>query len=147
MGGLTTQKINRTNPGKLKKINSCEPFWICQLLISKANMAQVHSVGSDWLCWLAGKFKKAPMIWIFQFFKTTTIHLGEKHWEIFSLIFWLITGVMYQGCHKLEGWGGVSPPVFGQTVNPISTRCRGGADYAHNSTTRPPLDFQTLRWP
>ena len=31
------------------------------------------------------------------------------------------------------------PPVFGRTVNPISTR---GADYAHHSTTSPP-DFQT----
>ena len=37
-----------------------------------------------------------------------------------------------QGCRKRRGggiWGGFSPsPVFGRTVNPISTR---GADYAH----------------
>ena len=34
------------------------------------------------------------------------------------------------------GLGGLqSPPVFGQTVNPISTR---GADYAHHSTMSPP---------
>ena len=40
------------------------------------------------------------------------------------------------------GLGGLAlPPVFGQTVNPISTR---GADYTHHSTTSPP-DFQTLR--
>ena len=45
-----------------------------------------------------------------------------------------------QGCRKMRGF---SPPVFGQTVNPISTR---GADYAHQSYEPPPLpDFQTLR--
>ena len=36
------------------------------------------------------------------------------------------------------GWGGFNftppPPVFGRTVNPISTR---EADYAHHSTTSP----------
>ena len=42
-----------------------------------------------------------------------------------------------------ENWGGFSPPVFGRTVNPISTR---GADYADHSTKSPP-DFQTLRRP
>ena len=31
--------------------------------------------------------------------------------------------------------GAIVSPVFGQTVNPISTR---GADYAHHSTTSPP---------
>ena len=31
--------------------------------------------------------------------------------------------------------GALAPPVFGQTVNPISTR---GADYTHHSTTSPP---------
>ena len=40
-----------------------------------------------------------------------------------------------QGRRKRGGWGGFSPPVFGQTVNPISTR---GADYTHHSTTSPP---------
>ena len=35
----------------------------------------------------------------------------------------------------------LAPPVFGQTVNPISTR---GADYTHHSTTTPP-EFQTLQ--
>ena len=34
----------------------------------------------------------------------------------------------------MGGWGGFSPPVFGQTVNPISTR---GADYAHHSNPSP----------
>ena len=33
------------------------------------------------------------------------------------------------------GGGALAPPVFGQTVNPISTR---GVDYAHHSTTSPP---------
>ena len=31
--------------------------------------------------------------------------------------------------------GALAPPVFVQTVNPISTR---GADYTHHSTTSPP---------
>ena len=31
--------------------------------------------------------------------------------------------------------GAIAPPVFGQTVNPISTK---GADYTHHSTTSPP---------
>ena len=47
----------------------------------------------------------------------------------------------------LEIWGGaggaLALPVFGQTVNTISTR---GADYAHHSNPSPP-DFQTLRRP
>ena len=34
-----------------------------------------------------------------------------------------------------EGLGGFSPPMFGQTVNPISTR---GADYARHSNMSPP---------
>ena len=38
------------------------------------------------------------------------------------------------GPSQAGGWGGFSPPVFGQTVNPISTR---GADYTHRSTTSP----------
>ena len=40
-----------------------------------------------------------------------------------------------QGCRKQGGWGALAPPVFGQTVNPISTR---GADYTHHITTSPP---------
>ena len=32
--------------------------------------------------------------------------------------------------------GALGPPVFGQTINPISTR--GGADYAHHSNTSTP---------
>ena len=31
--------------------------------------------------------------------------------------------------------GASAPPMFGRTVNPISTR---GADYAHHSTSSPP---------
>ena len=38
-----------------------------------------------------------------------------------------------QGCRK-RGAGGA--PIFGRSVNPISTR--GGADYAHHITTCPP---------
>lgn len=41
--------------------------------------------------------------------------------------------------------GGLALPVFGQTVNPISTR---GADYGRHSTTSPPPPgFQILRRP
>ena len=40
--------------------------------------------------------------------------------------------------------GALAPPVFGQTVNPISTK---GSDYAHHSNPSPPPDFQTLRRP
>jgi hypothetical protein len=36
--------------------------------------------------------------------------------------------------------GALAPPVFGQRVNPISTR---GADYTHHSATRPP-EFSDL---
>ena len=40
--------------------------------------------------------------------------------------------ILLQARRKRGGWGGFSPlPVFGRTVNPISTR---GADYAHQST-------------
>ena len=28
----------------------------------------------------------------------------------------------YQGRRKVGAWGGLAPPMFGQTVNPISTR-------------------------
>ena len=37
-------------------------------------------------------------------------------------------------------FGGFSPPMFGRTVNPISTR---GADYAQHSTTSP-FNFSDL---
>ena len=40
-----------------------------------------------------------------------------------------------QGCRKRGADGASASPVFGQTVNPISTR---GADFTHHSTTRPP---------
>ena len=39
------------------------------------------------------------------------------------------------GPSQVGGWGDFSPPVFGQTVNPISTR---GADYSHHSNPSPP---------
>ena len=42
---------------------------------------------------------------------------------------------MNKVCRKKGGWGASVPPVFGQTVHPISTR---GEDYAHHSTTIPP---------
>ena len=41
-----------------------------------------------------------------------------------------------QGCRKRGAEGASAPPIFGQTVNPIATR---GADYAHHSTTSPPV--------
>ena len=50
------------------------------------------------------------------------------------LVTWPATRTMckynVQARRKWGGWGGFSPPVFGQTVNPILTR---GADYAHHS--------------
>ena len=42
---------------------------------------------------------------------------------------------IYQARRKWGAGGALTPPVFGQTVNPISTR---GADYTHHSTTSPP---------
>ena len=39
--------------------------------------------------------------------------------------------------------GAMTPPIFGTSVNPISTR---GADYAHTSLLAPP-DFRTFRRP
>ena len=39
------------------------------------------------------------------------------------------------GPSQAGGEGALAPPVFGQTVNPISTR---GTDYTHHSTTSPP---------
>ena len=40
------------------------------------------------------------------------------------------------GPSQAGGLGGLAPPpVFGQTVNPISAR---GADHTHHSTTSPP---------
>ena len=40
-----------------------------------------------------------------------------------------------QGRRQRGARGALAPPVFGQTVNPISTR---GADYTYHSTTSPP---------
>ena len=45
-------------------------------------------------------------------------------------------GSLEAGPSPAGGLGGaLAPPVFGQSVNPISTR---GANYAHHSTTSPP---------
>ena len=51
----------------------------------------------------------------------------------------------FQGRRKVGAWGALAPPMFGQTVNPISTR---GADYARQSTTSPPKvsDLATALW-
>ena len=47
--------------------------------------------------------------------------------------------IMNQNEHQksclVGAWGALAPPMFGQTVNPISTR---RADYARQSTTSPP---------
>ena len=45
-----------------------------------------------------------------------------------------------QGRRKGGTLGASAPPMFGRTVNPISTR---GADFAHHSTTSP-LKFSDL---
>ena len=42
---------------------------------------------------------------------------------------------MYRAVTSRGAGGALAPPVFGQTVNPISTR---GADCTHHSTTSPP---------
>ena len=47
---------------------------------------------------------------------------------------------MFQDRRKARTLGASAPPMFGRTVNPISTR---GADYAHHSTTSP-LKFSDL---
>ena len=46
----------------------------------------------------------------------------------------------WQGRRKGGTLGASAPPMFGRTVNPISTR---GADYAHHSTTSP-LNFSDI---
>ena len=45
-----------------------------------------------------------------------------------------------------EPGGGATPPDFGRSVNPISTRAGVGADYAHQIILAP-LDFQTFLRP
>jgi len=55
----------------------------------------------------------------------------------------IVTLIILQGRRKGGTLGASAPPMFGRTVNPISTR---GADYALHSTTSPP-NFQTLRRP
>ena len=52
------------------------------------------------------------------------------------------TYTFMQARRKWGGLGSLAPPIFGQTVNPISTRV---ADYAHHSNTSPPgfLDLAT----
>jgi hypothetical protein len=53
-----------------------------------------------------------------------------------------------QGRRKVGAWEALAPPppMFGRTVNPISTR---GADYARHSTTSPPKisDLATALYP
>ena len=61
-------------------------------------------------------------------------------WKNFrSLI--LISNIVFRAVAKGGGLGGISPPVFGKSVNPISNR---GAHYPHPALLAPP-DFQTLR--
>ena len=62
------------------------------------------------------------------------------HWNF--VVLWVCSYIL-QARRKWGAGGALVPPVFGQTVNPISTR---GANYAHHSNTSPP-DFQTLRRP
>ena len=52
-----------------------------------------------------------------------------------NLISLYVLHIIVHACRKRGGWGALAPPVFGRTVNPISTR---GADYAHYSTTSLP---------
>ena len=51
----------------------------------------------------------------------------------------------FAGLSQAGGLGGLGPPIFGRTVNPISTR---GADYVHHSTTSlPPQIFRPCDGP
>ena len=45
--------------------------------------------------------------------------------------------LLMQGCRQGGAGGASAPTIFDRSVNPISIR-RGGADYAHHSTTSPP---------
>ena len=57
-------------------------------------------------------------------------------------IYFLINSAI-AGMSQTGGQGGAyAPPVFGRSVNPISTR---GAHYPHPVLHAPPPDFQTLR--
>ena len=44
----------------------------------------------------------------------------------------------------MGAWGALAHPMFGRTVNPISTK---GADYTHHSTTSPPRIFRPCDGP
>ena len=50
-----------------------------------------------------------------------------------------------QGCRKRGAGGAQAPPVFGRSVNPISTR--GGGAHSPHPVLQAPPDFQTLRRP
>ena len=96
----------------------------------------------------------SPNSWV----NTLIDSLGQCHLSyispICSMIFfyscfmYVLASYMYKNSWNRNGWyravtsgggglGGFSPPppVFGLTVNPISTR---GEDYAHHSNTSPP---------
>ena len=76
----------------------------------------------------------------------TGIHMIEKPKTrslkkcIFTNLSFVETVVTMQGRHKGGTLGASVPPMFGRTVNPISTR---GEDYDHHSTTSP-LKFSDL---
>jgi hypothetical protein len=55
--------------------------------------------------------------------------------------------VLVSNCRAVASGGAgeaLAPPVFDQTVNPISTR---GADYTHHSTRSPPRNFRPCDGP
>ena len=75
-------------------------------------------------------------------FLSSEHHAASRDHPYITAYFWIFLNhpptlyVSIQGCRKRGGLGGFTPPppIFGQTVNPISTR---GADYAHHSTSSP----------
>ena len=51
---------------------------------------------------------------------------------------------LYQITGRPVASGGAKPQFLAEQLTLYQP---GGADYAHHSTTSPPPDFQTLRWP
>ena len=74
----------------------------------------------------------------------TPLHCAVPLPLIFKAVFVNANIILCRPAASRGAWegGGFSPPVFGQTVNHISTR---GADYVHHSTKTPPgfSDFAT----
>ena len=84
---------------------------------------------------------KVPIRWLRKIYIKCCFY-RPKLTYIQVLIHTLLTYELNRAVASGGTGGALAPLVFGQTVNPISTR---GADYTHHSTTSPPPEFQTLR--